>query len=101
MEGGVQIGVDGWHIEFAAPRGGTLQVGNYPGARRYPFHDEAPGIAFGGNGRGCNEIAGHFVVWELEVQGNRVVRLAIDFVQHCERAGPPLTGSVRFNSSLQ
>ncbi|MCI0463767.1 MAG: hypothetical protein L0Z62_43075 [Gemmataceae bacterium] len=97
----VEIGADGWHIEFAAPRGGTLQVGNYPGARRYPFHDEAPGIAFGGNGRGCNEIAGHFVVWELEVQGDRVVRLAIDFVQHCERTGPPLSGSIRFNSSLQ
>ena len=52
-------------------------------------------------GRGCNQIAGTFVVWELQLRGNEVVRLAVDFEQRCEINGPPLRGSVRLNSNFQ
>ena len=41
------------------------------------------------------------MVWELEVRGDQVVRLAIDFVQHGEKTGPPLYGVIRFNSSFR
>lgn len=97
----VAIDVGGWNVEFAPPQRGTLVPAYYPNARRYPFNDEAPGINFSGNGRGCNQIAGNFVVWELQVRGNEVVRLAVDFEQRCENVGPPLRGSVRFNSNFQ
>lgn len=100
-ERGVEISVDGWTILFGAPHGQFLQVGEYPNARRYPFSDKAPGIEFFGQGRGCNRIAGKFVVWELEFRENAVARLAIDFVQRCEESGPPLYGRIRYNSSLQ
>ncbi len=96
----IQIGSFGdYGIELGAPRGQFLQVGEYPGAKRYPFSDNSPGIEVNGNGRGCNMIEGKFVVWELEVKGNEVIRLAIDFVQRCEGKMPPLAGMIRLNSN--
>jgi hypothetical protein len=100
---GVQITVGdfgGWRILFGAPPGRFLEVGEYLDAKRYPFSDDSPGIEFTGYGRGANRIAGKFVVWELEVKGNQVVRLAVDFIQHCEEKMPPLYGMIRFNSSF-
>jgi hypothetical protein len=100
---GVQItvgGIGGWQVLFGAPRGRFLEVGEYLDAKRYPFSNDAPGIEFRGYGRGANRIAGKFAVWEFEVQGNDIVRLAIDFVQRCEETMPPLYGKVRFNSSF-
>jgi hypothetical protein len=46
-------------------------------------------------------VGGEFVVWELEMNGGQVVRLAIDFVHRSEGTGPPLTGSLRYNSTLE
>jgi hypothetical protein len=96
---GVRIMVGGWDINFGAPTGRFLQLGEYPDAKRHPFSGDSPGIEFSGNGRGCNQISGKFVVWELVTQGNEVVRLAIDFTQSCEGKMPPLYGMVRFRSS--
>ncbi|MGE3822174.1 MAG: hypothetical protein AB7I30_22400 [Isosphaeraceae bacterium] len=97
--GGVNIQVDGWSIEFAGPGRAFLEAREYRGAKRTPFRDESPGINLSGNGRGCNKIDGAFVVWELELKGNEVTRLAIDFVQRCEERMPPLYGSLRYNST--
>jgi hypothetical protein len=96
---GVTVSVGGWTLNFGGPGNLFLGVGEYDGAKRFPFSGDAPGIEFYGNGRGCNMIAGKFVVWELEVKGNQV-RLAIDFVQRCEEKMPPLYGSLRINSSF-
>jgi hypothetical protein len=98
---GVEVRANGWNLLCGAAPGWRLTVGEFRGARRHPFSGASPGIEFTGNGRGCNTIAGEFRVWELEVRGNEVVRLAIDFVQRCEETGPPLYGAVRFNSSFQ
>jgi hypothetical protein len=93
-------GPGGWTLNFGGPGNRFLEVGEYDGAKRFPFSGDAPGIEFYGNGRGCNIIAGKFVVWEIEVKGNQVVRLAIDFIQRCEEKMPPLYGSLRINSSF-
>jgi hypothetical protein len=90
-----------WVLTLAAPKNGNLKVGEYQDAKRYPFNGNAPGLSFFGMGRGCNKLSGKFVVWELEVKGNLVTRLAADFVQQCEEKSPPLYGIVRFNSSFQ
>ena len=50
---------------------------------------------------GANTLAGAFAVWELEVNGNEVTRLAIDFHLRCEEKMPPLYGSIRFNSNFR
>src|SRR4029453_4673997 len=98
---GVNISVDGWDIDIGAPDGQFLQVGEYQGAKRYAFSGNSPGIDFRGQGRGSNTIAGSFVVWEIEFDGNQPPRLAIDFVQRSEKVGPPLSGSLRINSTFE
>jgi S1-C subfamily serine protease len=90
----------GWHINFGAPQGQFLEVGEYLDATRYPFSGASPGIEFTGQGRGCNQISGQFVVWELEFKGNEVSKLAVDFVQRCETRMPPLYGRLRYRSSF-
>lgn len=97
---GVLISVDGWSIEFGGPGQEFLGVGEYSDAKRHAFSGDSPGIDFNGNGRGCNTIAGKFVVWELEVQGTQIIRLAIDFIQRCEEKNPSLYGMIRFNSTF-
>ena len=97
----VTASAGGWSMEFAGPRGQAVGVGTYRNAKRYPFHDDSPGLSFTGHGRGCNRVGGEFVVWELERNGNRITRLAIDFVQRCEENGPPLLGRLRYNSTFQ
>lgn len=97
---GVQITVDGWNLQIGAPRNQTLKVGEYPNAKRFAFSGESPGLDFFGKGRGSNQLTGEFVVWEMEVNGNQVVKLAIDFVQRSD-GKPPLTGKIRFNSGLE
>jgi len=101
VDRGVRIDVENWMIWIGAPRGKFLEVGEYADAKRYAFSDDSPGIDFTGNGRGSNQIVGKFAVWEIELKGNEVVRLAIDFVQHCERTQPPLYGMIRFNSNFE
>jgi predicted Zn finger-like uncharacterized protein len=98
---GVNVSVDGWTLDIGAPNGQFLQVREYQGAKRFAFSGNSPGLDFSGKGRGSNTVAGEFVVWELELDGDRVVRLAIDFIQRSEGRGPPLSGRIRINSSLQ
>jgi|GEM_PF-1589230 len=99
---GVQVSVAGFNVQIGAPRGQFLAKKEYQGAKRYAFSDTAPGLDVTGPGRGSGTVFGAFVVWELEMQGNNITRLAIDFVQRSERpTNPPLTGKIRWNSKLQ
>jgi V8-like Glu-specific endopeptidase len=98
---GVKIKVDGWTLDVGAPVGQFLAVGEHQGAKRHISSKDAPGISFVGKGRVSTKITGAFVVWELEVEGDRIVRLAIDFVQYSDEKGVPLTGKIRVNSNLQ
>jgi hypothetical protein len=100
---GVSISVEGptgWRILFGAPNGQFLDVGEYQDAKRFPFSDASPGIEFTGQGRGCNQISGQFMVWEFETSGNEVTKLAVDFIQRCENSMAPLYGRLRFRSSF-
>jgi hypothetical protein len=97
----VQVeGIGGWTLNLGGPGNRFLEVGEYEGAKRFPFSGDAPGLEFFGKGRGANKLSGKFVVWEIEVKGNQVVRLAVDFIQRCEETMPPLYGSLRINSSF-
>ncbi len=98
---GVSILVDGWHCEIGAPRKQFLKVGEYPGATRFAFSGDAPGIDFFGKGRGNNKVIGAFAVWELEVTNDQITKLAIDFEQRSAPAKPALTGKIRLNSSFE
>jgi hypothetical protein len=97
---GFQVTAGGYNFHFGGPSNTMLAAREYLDAKRHPFSNEAPGIEISGNGRGCNTIAGKFVVWEFAVRGNEVLRLAIDFTQRCEEKGPPFYGKIRINSTF-
>src|SRR5262249_36976971 len=75
-----------WDPEFAAPAGAVLTPGSYEGATRYPFQSRSdPGLSVFGDGRGCNELTGRFVVYEaVYAPGGDLVSFAANFEQHCE-----------------
>ena len=98
---GVNVRVDGWTLDVAAPGGQSLKPGDYQGAKRFPFNGASPGLSFSGKGRGSNTLSGEFVVWELEIDAGKITRLAIDFVQRTGGAKASLTGKLRFNSKFE
>lgn len=84
-----------WHVDFAAPPGQPLRTGTYENARRFPFNDAQPGLSVDGDGRGCNELTGRFVIHDLVLGATGFVdRLRATFEQHCEGASPALTGEI-------
>jgi hypothetical protein len=96
----LEVEVGPWQADFWGADKQVFKPGEYPDARRMGEGVD-PGIDVHGEGRGCNQTKGKFIVWELAIVGDQVVRLAIDFVQHCEGNGPPLYGRIRFNSSFE
>ena len=95
-------GGSSWGLEFVPPSGVPLTQGVYEGATRWPFQPSlSPGLSVSGNGRGCNQLTGRFVVLEAQFgPADELQVLAIDYEQHCEGAAPALFGSVRYNSLL-
>jgi urease beta subunit len=77
-------------------------VAEYEAAQRFAFHSPTrPGLDVSGNGRGCNIVAGRFLVSDITFAPNGSIQtLAVDFEQHCEGATPALFGSVRYNSNV-
>jgi uncharacterized protein DUF11/uncharacterized protein DUF5648 len=89
-------------LDLSAPGDVTLVPGAYEAARRFPFQGPTePGLDFSGDGRGCNQLTGRFIVHEAVYNpDDSVAAFAADFEQRCENTGPPLFGEVRFNSSI-
>jgi len=106
--GGVQVSFQApnfsswWYLNFGPLSGQALTVGEYEGAQRFAFHSPTrPGLDVYGDGRGCNIVAGRFLVSDITLATNGSIQtLAVDFEQHCEGAAPALYGSVRYNSSV-
>ena len=103
---GVSVSVIGpsfsfsWYLDFAAAGNAELGVGAYESARRYPFA-EGNGLDVGGNGAGCNNLTGRFVVREIVIAPDgSVLRFAANFEQHCEDINPGLFGVIRYNSAI-
>jgi hypothetical protein len=87
----------GFHFDFAVPPGARLRPGRYDGAIRYPFNDDKPGLNVSGNGRGCNQLTGDFIVHAIEfTRGGRLAKLDLIFEQHCEAKPAAMRGRVTF-----
>ena len=90
-----------WDLRVAAANGAVLMPGTFTGARRFASATE-PGLDFGGDGRGCNQVFGQFTVHEATYDPNdgSVLSFSVDFEQHCEQASAPvLYGELRYNST--
>jgi hypothetical protein len=90
-----------WTLDFGALDGTVLEPRAYKNATRYPFNEPTePGLAVGGNGRGCNEVTGEFTVHQIEFDGEmNVTSLWISFEQHCEGDPERLWGTIKVNAS--
>ncbi|NNF60382.1 MAG: Ig-like domain-containing protein [Gammaproteobacteria bacterium] len=91
-----------WRFVFDNVGDGLLEEGIYEEATRFPFHPAPrPGLDASGDGRGCNELTGRFVVLEVEYGfSNEVLRFAADLELFCDNSGSAFRANVRFNSDL-
>jgi hypothetical protein len=104
VEVGAITSRDHWSFRFEASLNQNLRAGDYLDARRIDVTGEHPEIHYGGRGRGHGMLSGRFVVWEVELSGNEIKRLAVDFVAHGRENGrdsPPLFGMIRYQSSFE
>lgn len=89
-----------WRGDFQVPdRCPRPMAGYYTGLTRQPFaNPKVGGLAWGGQGKDCNEIAGSMAIDEIayDVDGT-MTSLTLRFEQHCERASAPaLMGKVHW-----
>ncbi len=90
-----------WNLKFG-PRGvGTLAVGEYLDAKPVLFNGAFPAVSAMCEGRSSNQLGGKFVIWELETDGPKILKLAVDFVLHAGENSAPFYGMIRYNSSFE
>jgi hypothetical protein len=87
----IDYGDDHWNIEFAAPKGQNLRVGNYGCATRCAFHlDTEPGFTMSGCGRGSNNSFAGFIIRKLRFNNHGdLVLVHMQFAQRSERTDAP------------
>ncbi|MFI7596357.1 hypothetical protein [Actinoplanes sp. NPDC049681] len=90
---------DWWSADFSAPAGQAIAPGTYAGATRYPFNGQGPGLDVSGDGRGCNELTGTFVVDQVSFGPQGYVEdFDATFEQHCEGDDPAARGRVQIHN---
>lgn len=98
------VGVDGderWFGEFQVmiPLS-RLEVGYYGDLQRYPIHNWAKGgLHWSGQGAGCNDLSGWFVVDSVTYDGETLSAIDLRFEQRCEFAVPALHGKIHWDMS--
>ncbi len=98
VEAHVESGGESFSFDFAAPAGKPLEVGEYIRAERYPFEAKIyPGLSVSGDGRGCNQDFGRFIIKDIHFNSSgKVDRLWAVYEQHCgDPEAPALFGEVR------
>ena len=92
-------GDESWSGDFQAMDNLThLQAGYYGDLQRWPFHNPTEGgLDWGGEGRGCNNLGGWFVVDNVTYSGNTVTAIDLRFEQHCENFTPALRGQIHWS----
>jgi hypothetical protein len=61
---------------------------DYQDLGRYPI--QKPGLSWAGEGRGCNEVFGRYIVDHALYEDGQLDELTVRFEQRCERATAPL-----------
>jgi hypothetical protein len=93
----VRVGND-WTGDFQAMLPlAQLQRGYYGSLQRYPFNNPVKGgLNWSGMGRGCNRLAGWFVVDDITYSAGVVTAVTLRFEQYCDGSLTPLRGMVRW-----
>lgn len=89
-----------WFADFQVPNSLTqLEPGMYSNLTRYPFHDPAVGgLAWSGEGRGCNLLTGWFAIDDVIYRNGILAVLDLRFEQHCEGQSPALHGTIHWDA---
>jgi hypothetical protein len=83
-----------WILSLTSPTGQTLKEGAYEGTERFATPEHAELIVTG-DGRGCNQATGRFVIYKLvRAADGTIERLHMTFEQHCEGGVPALRGEI-------
>jgi hypothetical protein len=90
-----------YNVWFAPPGAQQMTVGTYEAAERADFRAAGhPGIDIFGMGRGCNTVAGRFIVDQIELDPGGVPTVfSARFEHHCEGSNPALFGSISYNAT--
>jgi hypothetical protein len=98
----VSNSLNSFDVSLAAPTGQTLTTGTYSDAQRAVFRSPGfPGLDVEGEGRGCNQVYGSFVVYDATYDsGGGVISFAGQFFMHCEGFYNALMGQISYNSSV-
>jgi len=104
--GHLRVGIggdEGWSGDFQVPNTlSRLEPGTYSGLTRYPFHNPAVGgLAWFGEGRGCNTLTGSFTIERVTYVNNALTAIDLSFEQHCEGGTPALRGTIHWDASDQ
>jgi hypothetical protein len=95
MRQAMNLDAPGWLFDFVTPIATPLSPGEYVSAQ-LPRSAESgrPGLHVYGQGRGCTQVAGSFIVYESEFVDGVVRRFRASFEQDCGTG--VLVGCVRF-----
>lgn len=87
---------ESWYGDFKTMNTlSQLEPGYYPDLRRFPFHNPVKGgLDWSGEGRGCNQLSGWFVVDSVTYVGNVLTAVDLRFEQHCEMGATALRGQI-------
>ena len=98
-DGRVSVSAGGWFGVFQTMNTLTqMKAGYYAGLLRYPIHNPTKGgLAWTGNGRGCNRISGWFAADRVTYANGVLTALELRFEQHCERGPAALRGKIRWS----
>jgi hypothetical protein len=93
-------GDEDWSGSFQVPGSpDRLRNGSYTGLVRYPFNDPAKGgLAWSGEGRGCNSLVGSFSVDKVVYAAGLLKSVELSFEQYCDGAAAPLRGQVHWTT---
>jgi hypothetical protein len=102
--GHLSVGVKGdenWSGDFRTMSSvSQLQPGYYGNLQRYPFNNPVRGgLAWSGQGRGCNQLTGWFTVDAVTYSGSTLSAIDVRFEQHCEGGAPALHGKIHWTST--
>jgi hypothetical protein len=88
-----------WTALIAAPTDTALSVGTFE--TRRGSDATTFGLDLAGDGRSCNEDTGSITIHEVaRNDAGDITSFAASFTQRCENTMPPVTGELRFNSSV-
>jgi hypothetical protein len=93
-----RISAGGWTGNFVGMNTlSQLQPGYYGNLQRYRFNNPVEGgLDWSGDGRGCNTLAGWFVVDAATYSMAELTSIDLRFEQHCEGGVPAQHGAIHW-----